>query len=285
MADIRYCTRCKFMGRHPIDTEISGGQWAALVALTLCFVLPGVIYAIHLATGGGSRRFYVCPKCGGRRVSAPLDSPVAQMEMESAQQSGFCIRCGKHSELGAQFCPSCGAPMGAQAARAAIAAAPKSLSYSLGQLFRNKWAVAIAAILLFSVIIRIATQDTSQQSATPTPITTIKSAAASGALAGSIVETPEEQPVSPQEARAARKAYAASFDQAMLDLGVESTTRTAGPQDTTFKITYALTGRVMANAVSKRLDWDELRKLGFRKVILTSGFEDEMNETYSWNVD
>jgi DNA-directed RNA polymerase subunit RPC12/RpoP len=78
----RFCTRCKSQVVHPIENEVTGGQWAILVALILCFVLPGVLYAVYLACGNGARRLYVCPKCGARRMSVPLDSPAARAEIK-----------------------------------------------------------------------------------------------------------------------------------------------------------------------------------------------------------
>ena len=87
MAEARYCTKCKFIGPHGVEREVTGSQWAMLVFWLLCFVIPGVIYALHLATGGGARRFYVCPKCGARRMSVPVDAPIAQMELAAAGRS------------------------------------------------------------------------------------------------------------------------------------------------------------------------------------------------------
>jgi len=86
------------------------------------------------------------------------------------------------------------------------------------------------------------------------------------------------------EQRSLRKAYAAEFDQNMIEHRIESTTRAEGPENTTLTITCALTSRVMANDVSKNLDWDRLQQLGFRKVRLTNGFDGEMREGFSWNV-
>jgi hypothetical protein len=77
MSEMRFCKRCGYLGRHPIESEITGGQWATLIVLLLCFILPGVAYGIYLASGGGAKGFYVCPKCGARRMSVPPDSPVA----------------------------------------------------------------------------------------------------------------------------------------------------------------------------------------------------------------
>jgi hypothetical protein len=80
----KYCTRCGYVGAHNVGSEISGSQWAALIFFLLLFVIPGVIYALHLATGGGARRFNICPKCGARRMAVPVDSPVAQTELKAA---------------------------------------------------------------------------------------------------------------------------------------------------------------------------------------------------------
>jgi hypothetical protein len=76
--DTVFCTRCGFTGPHSVTREITGGQWATLVALLLCFVIPGVVYAVHLGTGGGSRYVRVCPKCRAQRMWVPLDSPAAK---------------------------------------------------------------------------------------------------------------------------------------------------------------------------------------------------------------
>jgi hypothetical protein len=76
-----FCRRCGVVAVHNVRREISGAQWAGLAVALICFVLPGVIYGIHLATGGGSRKRYQCPSCGAMGMWAPLDSPVAQAEM------------------------------------------------------------------------------------------------------------------------------------------------------------------------------------------------------------
>lgn len=79
--NVRYCTRCGFLGKHGIDREITGGQWATLVVLLLCGVLPGVLYGGWLSTGHGARRLYRCPSCGGHRVSVPPDAPIARRDL------------------------------------------------------------------------------------------------------------------------------------------------------------------------------------------------------------
>ena len=105
----------------------------------------------------------------------------------------------------------------------------------------------------------------------------------------SFVEVPADVPaapvkITPAELRISRKSYAAGLDSRFIENGVESTTTTSGAQDTTLRITYALTGRVAANQIGKSLDFDHLKELGFKKVVLTNGFEDELNETFTWTV-
>jgi hypothetical protein len=79
--DARFCSHCGFVGEHDVRDEITGTQWALLVFFVLCFIVPGVIYALWLWAGGGGRVFFVCPKCGARRASLPLSSPIARSEM------------------------------------------------------------------------------------------------------------------------------------------------------------------------------------------------------------
>jgi hypothetical protein len=90
----RFCTRCKFTGVHPIEDHIAGEQWAILAILLLCFLFPGLLYAVYLSLGHGARRLYVCPSCGARRASVPLSSPVAR------EQSGpNFVAEGVHTSL------------------------------------------------------------------------------------------------------------------------------------------------------------------------------------------
>ena len=78
MTEPRYCKNCGFVGVHKVAREISGGQWAMLICCFLLLIVPGIVYGLHLATGGGAELFWVCPKCQARLMSVPVDSPVAQ---------------------------------------------------------------------------------------------------------------------------------------------------------------------------------------------------------------
>jgi hypothetical protein len=91
-------------------------------------------------------------------------------------------------------------------------------------------------------------------------------------------------PPTKQDLRNQRKAYAQEFDQNMIEHRIESTTKAIGPDSTTLEITCALASRVMANDVSKNLDWHRLKELGFRKVHLTNGFDGDLHTGFSWDV-
>lgn len=83
----------------------------------------------------------------------------------------------------------------------------------------------------------------------------------------------------------ARIAYADNFDQQMLDAGIESTTKANGPKNTTLYIKYALAGRVTANQLGRKLDFGQLKQLGFKKVVFTNEFEGELGHSFTWTVD
>jgi hypothetical protein len=83
MPDPRYCRRCGVTAVHPIESEITGGQWVGVVILLLLGVLPGLFYLIYLGVFGGSKQFYVCPNCGARRMSVPANSPLAPSQMNT----------------------------------------------------------------------------------------------------------------------------------------------------------------------------------------------------------
>ena len=70
-----------------------------------------------------------------------------------------------------------------------------------------------------------------------------------------------------------------AMDQSLIDKGIESTTTATGPGFTTLQITYALAGRVMANEFQKNFDFDRLKQLGFKKVVLTNG-----DQSFMWPV-
>jgi hypothetical protein len=139
--------------------------------------------------------------------------------------------------------------------------------------------------ILVLVIIMLANYSTHIQPAPVVSSTAVSAASSSGQSTAPLAEVPADAPLTPAELRTSRKSYAAGLDRIFIENGVESTTKTAGPQDTTLHITHALTGRVAANRIGKSLDFDHLKELGFKKVVLTNGFQDELNETFSWTVN
>lgn len=90
--------------------------------------------------------------------------------------------------------------------------------------------------------------------------------------------------LTPEEKRQARKDYAKKIDQGFIDAGIESTTNTFGPADTTLVIHDVLAGRVRANIIGKSLDFELLKKLGFKEVVYNNGFIDDLEVSFSWKV-
>jgi len=100
-----------------------------------------------------------------------------------------------------------------------------------------------------------------------------------------VVSAYKDTPESLEIERVARVEYAKRFDQKMLDAGIESTTVAKGPKNTTLYIKYALAGRATANALQKKIDFDELKTYGFKKVYFTNGFDGEMHAGFTWEVE
>lgn len=67
--------------------------------------------------------------------------------------------------------------------------------------------------------------------------------------------------------------WAKDFDKIMLDGGIESTTSASGPRHTTLTVECALAGRVMENQLAESGIPDTAKSLGFRKLVLTDGFD------------
>ncbi|HVA16979.1 MAG TPA: hypothetical protein VMV59_04610 [Candidatus Dormibacteraeota bacterium] len=84
--------------------------------------------------------------------------------------------------------------------------------------------------------------------------------------------------------RNARRIWAREVDSKLLDAGIESTTKTEGPRDTILVIQCALAGRVMEHQISSTDFPVAAEALGFKKLILTNGFGDDLDETFTWDL-
>ena len=85
---------------------------------------------------------------------------------------------------------------------------------------------------------------------------------------------------------AARKAYASTLENNMLDRGVNMTITAIGKGATTLRLEYVLTSKVAAHALGKNDQfWTEVRGFGFKKVLMTNGFESSLGETWTWKVN
>lgn len=91
--------------------------------------------------------------------------------------------------------------------------------------------------------------------------------------AAEVAATPPSPAARAELAESYRVRWAKDFDKIMLDGGIESTTSASGPHDTTLTINCALAGRVMENQLEESGIPDTAKSLGFRKLILTDGFD------------
>lgn len=146
------------------------------------------------------------------------------------------------------------------------------------------WLVVLGVIMVLGVIVRLIA--ISSNSPTDAPAASTASAPAIPAIKTDASWPAGRQPTDAQLwAREVRKDYASRLDGKMLDAGIESTTKTSGPGDTTLLITDPLAGRVRAKVIANAMDFEHLKKLGFRKLVYTNGFEDELRTTFHWKVE
>jgi hypothetical protein len=98
-----------------------------------------------------------------------------------------------------------------------------------------------------------------------------------------------EPPVIDREAQAkriaadvpGRKSYAAEYEKSLLRQGMSVTITAEGDRATTLKISYPLMSKALAFQLSEKSDQIEnWRRRGFRKVVLTDGF----NETWDMSL-
>ena len=154
-------------------------------------------------------------------------------------------------------------------AKAYRAVQPKSRG-GLGIWMRNHPLLTLAIVfsgLLFLAIVRL--ESVSESRSTGSMVS-----------GDSVAQTkPVTPPTLPKPTEMDRFRFAMQMDQFLIDKGIESTTTATGPEFTTLQITYALAGRVMANEFQKNFDFDRLKQLGFKKIVLTNG-----DQSFMWPV-
>lgn len=93
------------------------------------------------------------------------------------------------------------------------------------------------------------------------------------------------RPRTPAELAATRRQYAKIVDSQLLEAGIESETVTAKAGDVNLIIRDPLAGRVRMTAISKNSTlFENLRQLGFKKLIYTNGFEGDMYQGWTWDL-
>jgi hypothetical protein len=154
---------------------------------------------------------------------------------------------------------------------------------------------SLAVVLLFASIsnlARVGTSDVAPNRGTEEQVSSVEPSATQGVEPSASTRTRVQtsaaaspaSKLTPKQMREARMDYAAQFDQAMIKAGLESTTIVWGPDDTTLRVTYVLTSRVFANEFEKKLDFETLRALGFKKVELTNDLGGGAGAAFVWPV-
>ena len=79
----------------------------------------------------------------------------------------------------------------------------------------------------------------------------------------------------------ARSLFAKELENHYLDKGINADVTTSGPDKANLHIKWALVSKVAAHQLGKNGEfWKSMRQLGFKKVILTDGYD----ESFSWTV-
>lgn len=191
----------------------------------------------------------------------------------------YCTRCGTENREGSAFCGNCGSAFSSESTapsknQGSRAREQKGLVENVFD-WMGRHPVWTVLLLLFLIgeVARISLNDVGTG-------TEKDSTAASQAA-------PQPPPLSnltPKQLREAREKYAITFDKKLIDAGIESRTIVWDRDETTLRVTYALTSRVTANEFGKKLDFDTLKALGFKKVILTNDFGGGMGMQFEWPV-
>lgn len=79
---------------------------------------------------------------------------------------------------------------------------------------------------------------------------------------------------------AARRAYAKTYEESLLDKGINATVTTSGTDATTLQMKWILVGKVLAHQYTKGSILGEMRNMGFRRFVITDGYD----EAWSWDL-
>jgi DNA-directed RNA polymerase subunit RPC12/RpoP len=268
-----YCKTCGHVGlprgMDKFELFVVGIVCLLTLFIPVLFVVTMICAVIlYLFVRSGKR----CRKCR-QKALIPLNSPAARAALETA---------GEKLPSEGEATASVGAVRHTQPlprpqqGNAAYSQGTDSLATSEGVMDWMGHHPVLTIVIMFFVIgslIRGFDKEAAKtQSSSPQPQT-----GSEGAQQPASILTPEQL-------HQARMQYAIELDRHLIDSGIESTTTATGPQETTLRITYALTSRVTANEFGKKLDFDRLKALGFKKVELTNGFHGELAQGFQWPV-
>lgn len=81
--------------------------------------------------------------------------------------------------------------------------------------------------------------------------------------------------------KAARQAFAKKYEDSLLDENINATVTTYGAGNTILKLQYVLVSKVWAHKLSQNAEFfDTLKSLGFKKFIISDGFNEEWYWTF-----
>jgi hypothetical protein len=143
---------------------------------------------------------------------------------------------------------------------------------------RHVYLLGVLGAVIVLAVVGIAINNSDDTSPTPSAPSAVSTSPAPPSI-------PPKPPTIAQQI-AARKDFADSIDQNLLDMGIESKTYTQGPQAKTLVIQDALASRVNARALEKNSElFDQMKALGFTKLRYTDGFEDsDIHVGFTWDL-
>src|SRR5436309_3504976 len=91
----------------------------------------------------------------------------------------------------------------------------------------------------------------------------------------------EEQKATAFVSDAAREEYAKTFQKNLYDENMDAEVVTIGPRHTTLRVTWVLATKMSAYKLTKSVPFDDMRSIGFKKFVLTDGWD----HSWTWNLD
>src|ERR1700677_1929395 len=85
-----------------------------------------------------------------------------------------------------------------------------------------------------------------------------------------------------KDAESERIDFAKALENSLLDEGYNCDVNAVGPRHTTLRLVWALATMVDVRGMTQNNMFSNAEQIGFNKMILTNGFEGELNQTWTW---